>query len=293
MNTHLECIPCFMQQTLDVLNMTTDDEKLKERIMRKVLRKTSHFAKNSPPPAMAMEMHRLIRRKTGVEDPYKEIKTRANTFAMEHLAELEQIISGSDDPFETSLRLAIAGNIMDWGAKTHSDISEEGVKQTLQDALTDPIMGEPIETLRGALEAASDLLYLADNAGEIAFDSLFIDHIPVEKIVVAVKSGPAINDALMEDARQVGLTEKVEVIESGADSPGTLWEETNPAFRRRFKNADLIISKGQGNYEALSDRDENIFFLLKIKCLVLARDTGQQIGDMALLRTPVRATRSL
>jgi len=281
-----------MQQTLDVLNMTTDDEKLKERIMRKVLRKTSHFAKNSPPPAMAMEMHRLIRRKTGVEDPYKEIKTRANTFAMEHLAELEQIISGSDDPFETSLRLAIAGNIMDWGAKTHSDISEEGVKQTLQDALTDPIMGEPIETLRGALEAASDLLYLADNSGEMWFDTVLLEQLQpkCQHLTYVVKAHPIINDVTLNDARTAGVTAFADVMagDAGQDAsaPGLVLSLASDEFMRRFIEADLVIAKGQGNYEALSESSRTVFFLLMVKCPLVAADIGRPVGSMVLTVNP-------
>jgi len=283
MKTYLECIPCFTRQAFDAVSMVTEDEELRLRIMRRVLEAASCFPADAPPPAMGAEIHRLIRREAGNPDPYREIKRRANEFALGLMPRLLDTVTTSKNPFETSLRLAIAGNIMDWGARPHGDISEAAVERALQEALHAPLEKGSPGTFYERLMRVDNVLYLADNAGEIALDRLFIGFLPCPDITVAVKSGPVINDATMEDARQVGLADRVCVIETGSDAPGTLLDECSEDFRGRFAGADVIIAKGQGNYETLSDRPEEIVFLLKAKCPVVARDIGCRMGDMVLL----------
>jgi len=283
MKTYLECIPCFISQALDAVKMVTEDQELRLCIMRRVLEAASRFPGDAPPPAMGAEIHRLIRRETGNPDPYAGIKRRANEFALGLMSHLLNTVTASKNPFETSLRLAIAGNTMDWGAKPHGDISEAAVERALEDALHAPLEKGSPRMFYERLMRADNVLYLADNAGEIALDSLFIGFIPCPNITVAVKSGPVINDATIKDARQVGLADRVGVIETGSDAPGTLLEECSEDFRERFASADVIIAKGQGNYEALSDRFEEIVFLLKAKCPVVARDIGCQVGDLVLV----------
>ena len=283
MKTYLECIPCFTRQALDAVKMVTEENDLRLRIMRRVLETASRFPDDTPPPAMGAKIHRIIREETGATDPYLEIKRRANRFALDRMDYFRRQVEESDQPFETALRLAIAGNIMDWGAKPHADVSEAGVQQTLEECLTEPLHGGEPEKLLENIRSAADVLYLADNAGEIVLDRLFIDTMPSADVTVAVKAFPAINDALMADAEEAGITSVAEVIETGTDTPGTLLEQCAPDFQDRFRSADLVISKGQGNYESLSARPENIAFLLKAKCPVVAEDIGCEMGDMILL----------
>jgi len=114
---------------------------------------------------------------------------------------------------------------------------------------------------------------------------LLIEQLPAEKVTVVVKARPVINDATMEDAKVAGLTEIVEVIDNGSDVPGTILESCSQTFRNRFAKADLIIAKGQGNYETLSDVEKNIFFILKAKCSVIAKDLGCEVGEMILRKS--------
>ena len=112
-----------------------------------------------------------------------------------------------------------------------------------------------------------------------------IEQLPIERVTVAVKGAPVINDATMEDALLAGLPRIVEVIDNGSDAPGTILESCSQTFRGRFEDADLIIAKGQGNYETLSDLDKNIFFILKAKCPVIAVDLGCEVGEMILRKS--------
>lgn len=283
MKTYLDCMPCFAQQALDAVSMATDDPDLRLRVMHQVLRAMSDFPLDSSPLQMAARIHNLIRQETGDPDPYIEVKERANAAALEMMPRLLERVTRSADPFETALRMAIAGNIMDWGARHHTQLSDQVVEETIEQTLEAPIRGCSVEEFRQELQAAGAVLYLADNAGEIVFDSLFISFVPCKNITVAVKGGPTINDATMADAEQIGLSAQVRVLSTGSDMPGTVLDDCSDEFREQFGSADLIIAKGQANYEALSEREGPIYLLLKAKCPVIARDIGCEVGDTLLL----------
>ena len=222
MRIFLDCIPCFIRQALDSVRLITDDEKMQEQVVREVLVLTSGLDMSESPPAMAQQIHRLIRKLIGNHDPYRELKQRFNGLALRMCAELKERVRTSMDPLETTVRLAIAGNIIDLGVKT--SIKESDVEAIIRDCLTADFDSGQIEEFRNAVRRAGKILYLADNAGEIVFDRLLIEQLPVEKVTVVVKGGPVINDATMEDAEFAGLTEIVEVIDNGSDAPGTILE---------------------------------------------------------------------
>ena len=281
MKTYFECIPCLLRQTLEAARLTTDDEAIHEQVLRKVLRAASEMNLRESPPLMAQRIHRLIRQMTGDNDPYSDIKDRFNHFALVLYPELKERIERSREPLDTAIRLAIAGNIIDSGVNCHID--ETQVHNAIEHALTAPLAGDP-EEFREMISEAKDILYLADNAGEIVFDRLLIEQIPLEKVTLAVKGSPVINDACLVDAQATGIADLVEVIDNGSDAPGTILAECSEGFKRQFENADLIIAKGQGNYETLSDVKKDIFFLLKVKCPVIAKHIGCEGGSLILRR---------
>lgn len=283
MRTYFDCIPCFVRQVLDSVRMTTDDEQIQEKVLREALYLGSKMDLSQSPPAMAQKIHRFIREITGVKDPYLEVKNRFNKLALQMYPELKQQVETSADPLETAVRLAIAGNIIDFGV--NSVVEQSQVEKTIAESLTEPLDMEAMEEFRDATSQAEDILYLGDNTGEIVFDRLLIEQLPYEKITFAVKGGPILNDATIEDAQIVGLTDIVNVIDNGSDAPGTILESCSEAFRRRFDKSDLIIAKGQGNFETLCDVDKNLFFMLRPKCVVLARHLGCEIGSLVLART--------
>jgi len=283
MRIFLDCIPCFVRQALDSARLVTDDEQIHEKVVREVLRLAADLDMSQSPPVIGQRIHRLIRKLIGNTDPYRELKQRFNRLALELCAELEERIRTSEDPMETAVRLAIAGNIIDLGVKT--SIKESDVEKIIRDCLTADFDIRQVEEFRNAVSRAEKILYLVDNAGEIVFDRLLIEQLPCEKVTVVVKGEPVINDATMEDAEFVGLTEMVEVIDNGSDAPGTILETCSKIFRNRFEEADLIIAKGQGNYETLSNVDKDIFFVLKAKCPVIARDLGCEVGEMILRKS--------
>ena len=283
MKTYFDCIPCFVRQALDSARMTTDDEQIQEKVMRKVLNLTSKMDLKQSPPAMARQIHRYIREVTGLEDPYFEVKNRFNKLALQMYPELRKRVENSTDSLETALRLAIAGNIIDFGINSH--IEHSHVEKAIEESLKASLDMEALELFRDEIKRAGQILYIGDNAGEIVFDRLLIEQLPCEKITFAVRGGAILNDVLIEDAQIVGLTDIVDVIDNGSDTPGIILEDCSDEFRRRFDEADMIIAKGQGNYETLSDIDKNIFFLVRPKCAVLARHLGSPIGSLVLAGT--------
>ena len=174
----------------------------------------------------------------------------------------------------------MAGNIIDLGVKCSLTLPE--AEETIHKALTDYFDMTDFDDFKDAVSGAKEMLYLADNAGEIVFDRFLIEQIGPAKITFAVKGSPIINDATMEDARECGLTELVKVIDNGDNAPGTILESCSEEFVRRFEQADLIISKGQGNFETLSDVDKNMYFILRAKCPVIAEHLDCPVGTMIL-----------
>ena len=283
MRTYFDCIPCFVRQALDSVRLATDDKNVQEQVIRQTLSLACKMNLRDNPPAMAQKIHRIIRELTGVEDPYLQIKNRFNKSALQMYPELKQRVESSADPFETAVRLAIAGNVIDLGVK--SELEESSIEKTIAQSLTAPLDMDVLEEFRSATARAKDILYLGDNAGEIVFDRLLIEQLPCRNITFTIKASPIINDATIEDAIIAGLTDIVDVIDNGSDAPGTILDSCSETFRRRFDEADLVVAKGQGNYETLSDANKNIFFILKAKCAVIARDLGREVGEMILRKS--------
>ena len=282
MKTSIDCVPCFVRQSLDACRLLTDDVSLHEQVLRRVLRDVADMDMSVSPPVMGQHIHRLIRQFTGNSDPYKPMKDQFNNLAMSIFPELEKSVRKSSWPMETAVRLAIAGNVIDFGVT--SDVSDEFVLQAVKDALNTPFDGD-VKEFEETVAGAESILYLCDNTGEIVFDKLLIGLLPAEKTTAVVRGAPTINDATMEDAQTVGLTDMVNVIDNGTDAPGTPLDQCSAEFVERFNNADVVIAKGQGNYETLSDVGRDVFFILKAKCPVIADDIGCSVGSMILKHT--------
>jgi uncharacterized protein with ATP-grasp and redox domains len=280
--TYFDCVPCLVRQSLDAIRCHTSDEVIHERLLREVLRAAGEMDLRQPAPRMAQQVHRRIRELSGQSDPYREAKDRFNQLGLEWYPTLRAWIDESDRPMETAVRLAIAGNVIDLGVNSH--LSRAEVREAIQHSLSAPLGGD-VDEFCCTVATAADILYLTDNAGEIVFDRLLIERLPPGRVTAVVKGLPVINDATMIDAEAAGLTELVEVIDTGSDAPGTILEDCSDAFRQRFAEASLIIAKGQANYETLDQENKDIYFMLKAKCPIIARHIGRQLGSLVLRRS--------
>jgi len=289
MKSALDCVPCFVSQGLNVARLATTDEQVHERVLREVLRRASQADLAQPPARFGQRIHRLVRELTGQADPYLAVKQESNRRALALLPGWRERLQAEENPGLATVKLAIAANVIDFGIK--GDLTAEQIPAALEASFAAPLKGEVAE-LFAAAGCATDILFLADNAGELVFDRLLLELLPREKITVVVKGGPAINDALRADAQIAGLEGMVAVIDNGSDAAGLVLEACSPEFQRRFARADLIIAKGQANFESLDGCGKNIFFLFKVKCPVVARHIGHAVGSLVLHRNvPEAASR--
>ncbi|OGW38439.1 MAG: hypothetical protein A2Y97_07985 [Nitrospirae bacterium RBG_13_39_12] len=281
MRVHLDCFPCFLRQALIALRFGTKDELLQETILKSILGNIEKADTSKPAAYTTTFIHKKIRKLLG-SDPFKEIKSEYNHIALRLYPAFKNIINDSHDPLWISTRLAIAGNVIDFGIFSSVDI--EG---TIHTALNNPLAVDDYSSFSNAISTAEEILYLTDNAGEIVFDRLLIETIISlgKKVRVVVKSSPVINDSTMQDAEESGLIRVCEVIDNGSEVVGTILEWTSSAFQAIFKNAQLVISKGQGNFETLYGSEKKIFFLFQSKCDVVSKELGLSTGSMLLKKS--------
>ena len=285
MKISYECGPCFLRQAREALDLSTDDEKLKMEIMGDIFKYLStRFSEGTNSNKTGSMMHQLIKEKTGCNDPYYREKIEGNQLALKYLPDVKRILD-EDGSLENHVKIAIIGNILDFGAFTLDDDIESVIKSSLDKDLTI----KDIEEFENSLKTNDKVLYLVDNTGEIVFDKLLLAKIKEYglDITIAVKSEPILNDACMAEALDAGLDEFGEIVEIGCGTVGYVDSEISDEFREIFNSHKFIISKGMGNYEGLTEidlSDKDIYFLLCAKCNTISRDIGVNLHDMLLFK---------
>lgn len=287
MKTELTCLPCFTGQIERTLVYAGVNGATGLRIRRKAERILERASLEQAPARISTEIHRMIREETGV-DPYRQVKESYNRIALDRLTDLRKMAeaalpsTGRTDLLEGCVRLAIAGNVIDFGIYDRIDLD-----RSIAESFALPLSSDAYAAFADAVAKAGSVLYLCDNAGEIVFDRVLIEVLQGmgRSVTAAVKGVPVINDATRADAEAAGLAgPSLRVIDNGNDGIGTLLELCSPEFLDAYRSADLIISKGQANYETLAEeRDGRIFFLFKVKCPVVARSLDRPEGDIVLM----------
>lgn len=276
MKTYLDCFPCFLNQALRAARMAIDDQIKIKKVLDEVGMMLPTISLESTPPESGRRIYQKVHEITGNRDPYREVKRRSTKEALALRPFLKTLVENSDDKLLTAIRMAIAGNVIDFGPNQPFDMKKE-----IETSLSKKFGICDYDLFKNALNKSKKILYIGDNAGECVFDGILIETIK-KPVIYVVRGAPIINDATLEDARQAGIDQMATLMSSGTDAPGTLLETCSDAFIRVYNDAELIISKGQGNYEALSDQDKTIFFLLKIKCRVIAEHMGLRMGSIVL-----------
>lgn len=267
------------------MDLSTDDEMLKMEIMEDIFDYLSTtFKEGTNSNKTGSMMHKLIKEKTGCMDPYFKEKIEGNEIALKYLPEVKKILD-EDDSLENHVKIAIIGNILDFGAFTLDDDIESVIKTSLDKDL----VIKDIDEFETSLKSNDKVLYLVDNTGEIVFDKLLLSKIKEYglNITIAVKSEPILNDACMAEALDAGLDEFGQLVEIGCGTVGYVDSEISDEFREIFDSHKFIISKGMGNYEGLTEIDlsnKEIYFLLCAKCNTIARDIGVNLHDMLLFK---------
>lgn len=289
MNTYLECIPCLFRQALEAARISGADLDTQKKILDDVALQMPGFSLEASPPEISRAIHDTVRRYSGIADPYAQIKRKSNALGLSVYKRLKDKVEKSEDRLFSAVELAIAGNIIDYGVKNSLNVEEE-VERILKEETPNIDRDETrffaYESFLAVLNKSKNILYLADNAGETVFDRVLLEEIKDrgKEIIYAVKEKPIINDALAADAAECGLDKISQIISSGSDAPGTVLSRCSDSFLKIFKRADMVISKGQGNFEALSNPGRPVFCLFMAKCPVVAEDIGCKVGDILLMR---------
>ncbi len=272
MKTYLDCLPCLGKNAVDLARRLTDDPKTQREIVTASLSYLSGCDDKMSPPFHAQSIHDIARScaKTAL-DPYLDEKRRSTRLAEDVLAELKKTPSCyNPDDFESRLRLAIAGNILDFGIYANLDLRD--VMPTVMQAFTKAIDPNAIRELHECMDHASRILYLLDNCGEAVFDREFIAPYR-HKTILGLRGGPVFNDVTRDDLTDSGLDGfACGVIDTGQNCPGVILQSATEEFKREFSRSDLVIAKGQGNFETLHDAPHNaLAFLFMTKCPVICK----------------------
>lgn len=276
MKIYLDCYPCFFQQALNVTRMITADEEMAHQVLLEVNALLPKITGDITPPEIGREVYRIVSRLTGVKDPYREIKEKCTQQALALYPSLKERVHSADDRLRRAIRIAIAGNVIDFGSNMPFDMEND-----LESIIIQRFAIDNYDAFTAALTRAKDVLYIADNAGETVFDRVLIEELG-KPVTYVVREHPIINDAVREDAIAAGLDKVADIISSGADAPGNILHLCSDEFLKIYEASDFIISKGQGNYEGLSGENRPIFFLLKAKCPVIAKHIGVEQGSIIL-----------
>ena len=282
MQTYSGCYLCILNQSQNALNLMGTDETTRLLITRQIAGILRDFDPAYSPSNLIYETNRMLCNIVGNADPYQGMREAGMAQALAVLPRLERLVADAEDPLDIAIRLSIAGNIIDViPGQTYN------LWEVIGQSLEEPYTGDGLDAFRQALGRARHVLYLADNAGESVFDRLLIQQIN-QPVVYAVKSAPILNDATQTDAIRAGIDQFARIVCNGSDGPGTILPKCNQEFLDLYQSADLIISKGQANYETLSEQGERIFFLMKVKCPVIGHDIEAPMGSLLLQQGKAR-----
>ena len=274
------CVACIINQSRRVADAIHADEALTKRLVGRVEAMSGSFSFRQSPPEVAADVYEKMARIAGKNDLYDEVKAHSTETAQRLIPELRQAIAEADDTLLAATKAAVAGNVIDLAAEVHFDLHEEVGK-----IFETPFAIDDFEKLATVLEKAKTLLYIGDNVGEHLFDYLYIETLqklfPELRITYMVRGCPIINDVTMAEAKAAGFDTLCDLVDSGVNTPGFVYARANAQSRKLFDEADLVITKGMGNYECLSPAGRtNLGYLLKIKCQVVANSLGGEVGDL-------------
>lgn len=275
MKIFLDCLPCLLRQVLEASLMASNDNAVHELIMDEALKLVSNYREYDCAPKICEKMHEIVKRHTNNQDPYATIKANDIAAALKLEGILKNFAFADKEILNNLIKVSATGNVMD--SALYSDLD---IEACLAEELETPFAIFDEKPFINDISNAEVVLILGDNAGEVVFDKLLVEYLSDKhKVIYAVREKAVINDATKDDALKTGIAKYAELVSTGCSAPGTIIEDCSPKFQQIYKKADVVISKGQGNYEALSDTDRDVYFLLKAKCSRIAKSLGVKINS--------------
>ncbi|TKJ31667.1 hypothetical protein CEE39_06985 [bacterium (candidate division B38) B3_B38] len=278
MKATTECIPCYLKQAHSAITAIISDEAEVDRLMKRIVPHLSGTRLQLTPAENSTVILKQVNKLLNTDDPFYRQKRQCNRVALQWEGELDSYMGRSSDRLKTAIKLSVVGNVIDLGIKERVDI-----KASFEAIFADGfVLDDSYRLIERVQEGRKKILFIGDNAGEIVFDKVLVRELIrcENEVVYVVKGGPILNDALIEDAREVEMDRLCRVIDTGSDWVGVVEKYSSPEFMRAYREADIIVSKGQGNYETLTEMNRKVFHILKAKCDVVARALGVRRGEM-------------
>ncbi|OPJ62395.1 damage-control phosphatase ARMT1 family protein [Clostridium oryzae] len=288
MKVVIDCVHCYLKQAVSCMTMANIDADKQHEILYSLMDDVKNLDRNGTPCDNSSEIIFKAYEKIGIRDPYESVKKESNDMALSLYEKLEKIISKSNNRLYDALKIAVAGNVIDLGINRNFDIDA-----ALEQSLKKGFAVDDFDKFYNLIKKSDSVLILGDNAGEIVFDKILVKELKAlnKKVIYSVKSGAVLNDSTMYDAHYTGMDEIAQVVESGSSYLGTPLTKISNEFKDIMYNAPVIISKGQANYESLSEEKtllDKIFFLLKIKCECVGTDANAPFGEMVFFKKGVK-----
>lgn len=284
-----ECIPCYLQQSINAMEKGEVDKQKRSALLKELFPLIMALPEDrSPAENSTIILHKLVEL-IGGYDPFEKAKKASNQQALAYLGQLEEMVKESKDPLLTALKISVAGNVVDLGIFDDYDLSS-----AIKDAMKSDFSIDDYRDFKEDLEKGDKVLIIGDNSGEIVFDKILVKQLMEmgKEVIYGVKGGFIINDATIDDAKEAGLTDLVKVITNGNNFLGTIEKYCSREFLEWMHDSNIIISKGQANYESLESSElagDNTYFLLKAKCPVVAAHLGVDYGNIVLVKNRVKA----
>jgi uncharacterized protein with ATP-grasp and redox domains len=273
------CIPCYLKQALSAAREITSDPEEQRRAVNEASRLLPQLSMDDTPAYNSTLVLWRAQEVLGNDDPFLSKKRHYNDLALGMYSQLKSLVQSSNQPLGTAVRVAAAGNVIDLGIMGGENVD---LVDAVNEVIAEGFAVDHCDELERRVSANKRLLYLLDNAGETVFDRVLIEELSTRgpEITAVVKGRAILNDATMEDAQFVGLDQVCRLVSNGSPMVGTDLDSCSEEFRRLFAEADLIVSKGQGNFETLNETSRPILFVLKAKCPEVGRELGVDMGDM-------------
>ena len=276
------CHRCIEHQLKLLSTAIGGNDAAKESALSELLAIYRSVADSASPPELAALYYEFFERKTGISDPFRKEKEYSTELALRLLPELRKLADeAGEGAFDRALLLAIGGNIIDYGVNPDFDIA--GAERQIRQVIDYDYDRASAAELHRRMDGARDIIYILDNCGEAVIDRLLIERY-ADKVTIAVRGKPILNDVTRRDAVASGL-DFVPIIDNGDGAPGVSLRRSSPEFLRRLSSADLVVAKGQGNFEAMGDefRDCPAFYLLRTKCDVICRQLGAELNSIQII----------
>lgn len=281
MKLHHDCYHCIFKMAFAISRQTSSDEKRQCAVLREMMDYVVKNGEHVVPPEVTLNLHGIFERETGIADPYFEIKKKSTKLGLELYEELKEVVKNSSTPLRTAIKLAIGGNIIDYGV--YPDFKLEEAKKEILKVENMPFDESALDDLEARINRAEKIFYVLDNCGEAVLDRLVLDLLPC-KVIVGVRGKPSLNDVTKVEAAESGIT-NYKIVDTGNGASGILLHDIPDDFREALFNSDLVITKGLGNFESLEEdfSASPLYFLFRVKCPVVARHINVPMNSVQII----------